>query len=113
MPESVLAMLLGIPAGTLVMLTPVFITRMILKHREKLHAMRYPQEGAPGVIQEIQALRREVTALRETTTKFDMAFDAAIDRLEDRVGSLEQGRQSRTYGDAVAGEEAEVAARRL
>lgn len=111
MTNEVLALILGIPAGTLVMLTPVFITRLIISHREKMAKIRYGSEGAPGLLEEIAALRREVTELRETTTKFDMAFDASIDRLESRMDRVEQER--RTTGTATASTgEAETILRR-
>ena len=38
---------------------------------------------------ELTALRNEVASLRDTTTRFDMSFDAAITRLEDRVDRVE------------------------
>ena len=37
----------------------------------------------------IEDLRREVTELRDTTTRFDMSFDAAISHLEQRMDYLE------------------------
>ncbi len=37
----------------------------------------------------LQELRQDVQALRDTTTKFDMTFDAALDRLEARVERVE------------------------
>ncbi len=37
----------------------------------------------------LRELRQEVQALRDTTTKFDMTFDAALDRLEARVERVE------------------------
>lgn len=90
-PEAIAAIIAGISALTV--MTPVMIVRMILNHREKLTAMKYRQDGAPGLVEEVAALRREVAALRETTTKFDMSFDAAVSRLEDRVQVLESGRR--------------------
>jgi hypothetical protein len=93
-PEFLLA-LAGIIGGTGFLLTPVFIVRMVLKHREKLEAMKYPKPGPPGspaVIDAIDELRREMAMLRDTTTKFDMSFDAALARVEDRLNTLERER---------------------
>lgn len=78
----------------MVLMTPVLIVRMILAHREKLIALRYRQEGAPGLVEEMTALRHEMSQLRETTGKFDMSFDTALDRLEERVVQLEAARRA-------------------
>ena len=91
-PVLILATVLA--GSGMVLMTPVLIVRMILKHREKLTAMRYRQEGAPGLIEEVSALRQELAQLRETTGKFDMSFDAALERLEERVVSLEAARRA-------------------
>jgi hypothetical protein len=93
-PEFILA-LAGIIGGTGFLLTPVFIVRMVLKHREKIEAMKYPKPGAPGspaVMDAIAELRQEMAQLRDTTTKFDMSFDAALARVEDRLETLERER---------------------
>ncbi len=39
---------------------------------------------------ELSTLRREVASLRDTTTTFDMSFDAAISRLEQRVDRIDE-----------------------
>lgn len=39
---------------------------------------------------ELQALREEVAKLRDTSTKFDLSFDAGLTRLENRVERTEQ-----------------------
>lgn len=44
---------------------------------------------SPNIAVEIAALRQEVAALRETTTRFDMSFDAALTRLEQRVDHID------------------------
>jgi uncharacterized coiled-coil DUF342 family protein len=41
------------------------------------------------VMQALQELRREVSELRETSTRFDMSFDAAVTSLEQRVERVE------------------------
>ena len=60
-------------------------------HREKM-ARILAEQGTklpPNVVAELQALRGEVATLRETTTRFDMSFDAALTRLEERVDHVE------------------------
>jgi len=39
---------------------------------------------------ELQALQNEVAKLRDTSTKFDLSFDAGLTRLENRVERTEQ-----------------------
>ncbi|GAB4462666.1 MAG: hypothetical protein OHK0029_29910 [Armatimonadaceae bacterium] len=41
---------------------------------------------------ELKELRKEVAELRDTTTKFDLSFDAAISQLEQRVEHIEENR---------------------
>lgn len=89
----------------LTVLSPVMIVRLILKHREKMTALKYHQGVAPSIAEEVTALRQEVAALRETTTKCDMTFDSAIDRLEQRLENLERERRAAT---GAVGETASV-----
>ncbi len=79
--------------GTVV-LSPVLILRIVLAHREKLIALKNRQEGAPGLVEEMRALRGELAALRDTTTRCDLTFDAAIDRLESRMERMETERRA-------------------
>lgn len=71
------------------------ITAIITNHQCKLAEIkaRMGIGTDSAVINEIKgemgALRREVTSLRDTTTTFDMSFDAAISRLEHRVDRIE------------------------
>lgn len=39
---------------------------------------------------EVESLRRELAELRDTATRYDLSFDAALQRMESRVGHLEQ-----------------------
>ena len=45
--------------------------------------------GSEQMIQEVQGLRKEFAQLRDTTTRYDLAFDTALQRLESRVENLE------------------------
>jgi hypothetical protein len=38
----------------------------------------------------IEALRREMAELRDTSTRFDVSFDTALQRMDDRMAALEQ-----------------------
>ena len=43
-----------------------------------------------GTLEELQRLRKEVQELRDTTTRYDMSFDTALQRIESRVSNVEQ-----------------------
>lgn len=78
--ELIIAMSIAMGLGW-----PVWLTMVIVRHREKMRQLEFKQQGSPGLVEEVQALRRELTQLRETTTHFDMSFDASLDRLERRM----------------------------
>ncbi len=39
---------------------------------------------------ELDAMRNEIRSLRDTTTQYDISFDTALQRMDQRVGLLEQ-----------------------
>jgi hypothetical protein len=47
------------------------------------------QHGNEHLVIEVQGLRKEVAQLRDTTTRYDLAFDTALQRMESRVENLE------------------------
>lgn len=67
------------------------ITALISKHFKDLAEIKARQStGTSSEIKEqLAAIRREMAELRDTTTRFDMSFDAAITRLEQRVDQIE------------------------
>ena len=81
--------LAGIAGTTSVLMTPVFIVRQVLKHREKLAAIKNKVDGSPALAADLAALRRELADLRETSTRFDMSFDAALSQVENRLRDVE------------------------
>lgn len=50
----------------------------------------------------LEALRQEIADLRDTTTKYDVSFDTALQRLEGRLAGVEQrlGQVEREVGSA-------------
>lgn len=78
---------------------------------EEVRAQNRGQHGNSDDVATLHALRelrQEVQALRDTTTKFDMAFDASLDRLEARVERVE----TRTTASGTTDEAATVLAAR-
>ena len=64
---------------------------IITSHHRKLMEMKLKlgeqTQGASS--KEMQDLKRAVDELRDTTTRYDISFDAALQRIESRVGHLE------------------------
>jgi hypothetical protein len=46
--------------------------------------------GDSNVLKELQDLKKQMAELRDTTTRYDMSFDAALQRMESRMGQVEQ-----------------------
>ncbi|HZO91588.1 MAG TPA: hypothetical protein VFB38_24920 [Chthonomonadaceae bacterium] len=63
-----------------------------IKHRTRLAELRLKQvsEKDTGVRAAIEELRAEVRSLRDTTTQYDLSFDAALQRMEHRMEGLER-----------------------
>ncbi|MCX6361203.1 MAG: hypothetical protein NT029_15460 [Armatimonadetes bacterium] len=65
---------------------------IITSHQRKLAEIQAnrPTNQASASTSEIEALRRQIAELRDTTTNFDLSFDTALQRIEQRVTHLEQ-----------------------
>jgi hypothetical protein len=82
------------------------IVRMVFKKDERLAEIRAREATgiSPELRETLDSLRREVAQLRDTSTQYDVSFDAALQRLEGRVVHLEQ----RGTSAAGTGESASV-----
>lgn len=76
------AIVLGVGGG---------IVQSILKSQERRLQLRLQaQQGQnEDVTRQLDALRAEVVALRDTSTQFDMSLEHSVERLEERVGRVE------------------------
>ena len=63
----------------------------ILRHQRKMLEIKAKVGYHPTEIgsNELRELTRQIAELRDTTTRYDMSFDSALQRLESRVGNLE------------------------
>lgn len=52
--------------------------------------LRMSQGDDAAVRAQIEALRAEVRALRDTTMQYDISFDSALQRVESRVDAMER-----------------------
>jgi uncharacterized protein YicC (UPF0701 family) len=68
------------------------ISAIITAHLREM--ARIKARGGSEMSNEIRAelneMKSQLAALRDTTTKFDMTFDAALERLEQRVDRIEE-----------------------
>lgn len=69
--------------------TPLFA--VIANHRQKLAEIQSKGQSTDSALAaEIRALKQQVEELRDTTTKYDMSFDTALQRIESRVSNVEK-----------------------
>ncbi len=81
--------------------------KVILGHIAKMAEIRAKNGwGGENVAQQLAQMQTELKALRETTTRFDVSFDAALTRLEERVQSAETERIRTNYDLAESPEQA-------
>src|SRR5438128_1347015 len=61
------------------------------EHRQKMAKIQSQtgQKAEPSILKEFQDLKEQMAEMRDTTTKFDMSFDTALQRLESRIAHLE------------------------
>jgi len=69
----------------------VLITWLVTRHFQRLALLRQQAGREPNqeVREAIEQVKRQVAELRDTTTRYDLSFDSALQRIESRVGQLE------------------------
>jgi hypothetical protein len=87
---AILLMFLGLPLIVLSIPLALIWTH----HKRKMLEMRLKREALVNhqFQAQLDALRVEVQSLRDTATQYDMSFDTALQRIDRRVMTLEQGR---------------------
>ena len=80
--------------------------KVVLGHISKMAELKAKAgTGGENVARHLAEMQNELKALRETTTRFDVSFDAALTRLEERVGSMETERIRTDYATAESPEQ--------
>ena len=61
-------------------------------HSRKVLAMKLKLNGQDdsNLKTEVEALRTEIRSLRDTTMQYDLSFDTALQRVENRVEQMER-----------------------
>ena len=67
------------------------IVAIVLKHHQRLVELKLQMlnQGDTQLAAQLQSLQKEISELRDTSTRYDMSFDSALQRIEHRVGTLE------------------------
>lgn len=64
---------------------------MLTQHKRKLVEMQMKGGGMDNSVRaELNALREEVRALRDTSMQYDLSFDNSLQRMEQRMSSVER-----------------------
>lgn len=81
-----------IPLMGIVAVFSIPVTAIWTSHRQKMMEMqmRAQNQGNSNVVAEMNALRDEVRALRDTTMQYDLSFDTALQRMEQRMEGMER-----------------------
>ena len=67
------------------------IVAIVTAHQRKLIEMRMGSaQFDRGLAEEVRKLQEQVAELRDTTTRYDLSFDTALQRIEGRVSAVEQ-----------------------
>ena len=67
------------------------IVAILAEHKRKMAEMGMKSgAGNPNMISELQEMKRQIEELRDTTTRYDISFDSALQRLESRMNHMEQ-----------------------
>ncbi len=68
------------------------IIGMFFKHQRQMAEMRMNTLGKAdeSLLAELHEIKRQMAELRDTTTRYDMSFDSALQRMESRMSHVEQ-----------------------
>jgi len=86
-----------------VMVFGIPLAAIYSEHKRKLAEMRLRlgSQSDERTLAALNDLRQQITELRDTTTRYDLSFDAALQRLESRVGNLERRVTAVEQGSSV------------
>jgi len=69
--------------------------KVIFNHKQRMAEIRARETGDAAALREdIDALRAEVKALRDTAMKFDLSFDHSLTEVQRRLDTLELRRMA-------------------
>ena len=88
---DIVVLVLLIPLSAVVLGIGSGIVQLVLKSSERRMELRLKlQKGQNSDVgKQLEALRAEIAALRDTTTQYDMTNDLIVQRLEERLSRIE------------------------
>src|SRR5437016_826215 len=68
------------------------VIKILTNHHARITQMKLEMRGGGGtaVLNEMRELKQQVNELRDTSTRYDISFDAALQRMESRIARVEQ-----------------------
>ncbi len=107
---DIVVLVLLIPLSAVVLGIGSGIVQLVLKSSERRMEIRLKaQQGQNGdMVKQLEALRAEIAALRDTTTQYDMTNDHIVQRLEERLSRIETraaGQSARSTSERSTSEE--------
>ncbi len=80
------------------------ISAIVTGHLRKMAEIKARVVGglSKEVREELNEIKSQLANLRDTTTKFDMTFDAALSRIEERVDHMEDRQGTSAAAAAIA-----------
>lgn len=89
-----------IPLAGIVFGCGIPITAIWAAHQRKMLEMKLKMGGQTDVHTKaaVDALREEIKSLRDTTLQYDLSFDTALQRMEQRVEGVERRVQAAEQG---------------
>lgn len=90
-PAEILIPLIVVPTAAFIPILAIWTSHQRRMAEIKARAANVQGPVLDEVRTQLMAMREDIASLRDTTTRFDMSFDAAVSRLEQRVDRLEEG----------------------
>ena len=91
--------LIGLVAVVMIFMVPIMA--IVTSHRKEILEMQMQNGQNDGALRaEVDRLRDELRALRDTTTQYDMSIDHPLQTLDSRVSALEVTTRSAPKAEA-------------
>ena len=80
---------------------PIVAIVASFKHKAKELEIKAGLGADSSLASELRDMKNQIAELRDTTTRYDMSFDSALQRIESRVGNLETRVTAVEHGEST------------